>query len=89
MNLDVINRHKLILCRFESAFKEKNKAFWKKNTSWSTENWKCYNCEVIEHLVRNCKKSHCKRKELVTMNKKVVHDQFNWTACYDDMCWTY
>jgi len=38
MNLNIINRHKLILYRFESAFKKKNKTFWKKNISWSTEN---------------------------------------------------
>jgi len=74
MNLNMINRHKSILHRFENVFKEKNKAFWKKNTSWSTENWKCYNCEVIRHLVRNCKKSHHKRKKLAAMNKKIVHD---------------
>jgi len=89
MNLDMINRHKSILYRFENAFKRKNKAFWKKNTSQSTENQKCYNCEVIGHLVRNCKKSHCERKELVTMNKRIVHDQLSWTACYNDMCWTH
>jgi len=89
MNLDMINRHKSILYRFESVFKEKNKAFWKKVNVWSTENQKCYNCEVTEHLVRNCKKSHCKKKELVTMNKKVVHNQLSWTACYNDMCWTH
>jgi len=70
MNLNIINRHKLILCRFERVLKRKNKTFWKKNISWSTENWKCSNCKVIEHLVRNCKKSYCKRKELKTMNKK-------------------
>jgi len=85
----MIDRHKLILYRFENAFKRKNKAFWKKNTSWSTENQKWYNCEVTEHLVRNCKKSHCKRKELVTMNKRIVHDQLSWTVCYNDMCWTH
>ncbi len=62
MNLDMINRYKLILYRFENVFKRKNKTFWKKNTLWSTENWKCYNCEVIEHFVRNCKKSHHKKK---------------------------
>jgi len=89
MNLDMIDRHKLILYRLKSVFKRKNKAFWKKNTLWSIENWKCYNCEVTEHLVRNCKKSHCERKELVTMNKRVVHDQLSWTACYNDMCWTH
>jgi len=30
MNLDMIDRHKLTLYRFENVFKEKNKAFWKK-----------------------------------------------------------
>ncbi len=89
MNLNMINRHKLILCRLKNAFKKKNKAFWKKNTLWSTENQKCYNCEVIEHLVRNCKKSHHKRKELAAMNKRIVHNQFSWTACYDDICWAH
>jgi len=74
MNLNMINRHKSILCRFKSALKKKNKAFWKKISVQSTENQKCYNCEVIEHLVRNCKKSHCERKELVATNKRVVHD---------------
>jgi len=89
MNLDIINRHKSILCRFENVFKKKNKAFWKKISVQSTENWKCYNCEVTEHLARNCKKSHCKRKKLVTINKRVVHNQLSWTACYNDMCWTH
>jgi len=74
MNLDMINRYKSILHRFENAFKEKNKAFWKKINVQSTENWKCYNCEVIRHLVRNCKKSHCERKELAAINKRVVHN---------------
>jgi len=85
----MINRHKLILYRFESVFKKKNKAFWKKVSTQSTKNWKCYNCEVTEHLVRNCKKFHCKRKELATMNKKIVHNQLSWTVCYNDMCWTH
>jgi len=89
MNLNMINRHKSILYRFESTSKKKNKAFWKKISIQSTENQKCYNCEVIEHLVRNCKKSHHKRKELAAMSKRVVHDQLSWTACYNDMCWTH
>jgi len=89
MNLDMINRHKLNWHRFENVSKKKNKAFWKKNTSQLIENWKCYNCEVIRHLVRDCKKSYCERKELVTINKKVVHNQLSWTACYNDMCWTH
>jgi len=89
MNLDMIDRHKSILYRFENASKKKNKAFWKKNTSQSIKNWKCYNCKVIRHLVRNCKKFYCERKELVTMNKKIVHNQLSWTAYYDDMCWTH
>ncbi len=77
MNLNMINKHKLILHRSESVFKKKNKAFWKKNTSQSTENQKYYNCEVIEHLVRDCKKFYCERKELVTINKRIVHDQLS------------
>jgi len=74
MNLNMINRHKLILHRLKNVFKRKNKAFWKKVSIWSTENQKCYNCEVTEHLVKNCKKSHHKRKELTAINKKVIHD---------------
>jgi len=89
INLNMIDRHKSILCRFKNVLKRKKKIFWKKNTSWSTENWKCYNCEVIQHYVRNCKKFYCKRKKLVIMNKKVVHNQFSWTVCYNDMYWTY
>ena len=89
MNLNMINRHKSTLYRSESALKEKNKAFWKKNTLWLTENWKCYNCEVIEYLVRDCKKSCCERKKLAIINKRVVHNQFSWTACYDDICWAH
>ena len=27
------------------------------------------------------------KKKLVTINKKVVHDQLSWTACYNDMYW--
>ena len=88
MNLNMINRHKSILCRFESTFK-KNKAFWKKVNVWSTKNQKCYNCKVTEHLVRDCKKSHCKRKKLVIINKRIVHNQLSWIACYNDMCWTH
>jgi len=38
MNLNMINRYKSILYRFESAFKRKNKAFWKRVIVWSTEN---------------------------------------------------
>jgi len=30
MNLNITNKHRSILHRFESAFKKKNKAFWKK-----------------------------------------------------------
>jgi len=86
MNLNMIDRHKSILYRSESVFKKKNKAFWKKINVWSIKNQKCYNCEVTEHLVRNCKKSHCERKKLATINKKIVHNQFSWTACYNDMC---
>jgi len=89
INLNMINRHKSTLCRFENAFKRKNKAFWKKVSVQSTKNWKCYNCEVIKHLVRNCKKSHCERKELTTINKRIMHNQFSWTVCYNDMCWTH
>jgi len=89
MNLNMINKHKSILYRSESVFKKKNKAFWKKNTSQSTENWKCYDCEIIKHLVRNCKKSNYKRKELATMNKRIMHNQLSWTACYNDMYWTH
>jgi len=89
MNLNMINRYKSILYRFESVFKRKNKVFWKKVSAQSTENWKCYNCEVIEHLVRNCKKSHCKRKKLAAMNKRIVHNQFSWMVYYNDMCWTH
>jgi len=87
MNLNIINKHKSILHRSESASKRKNKTFWKKINIQSAENHKCYNCEIIEYLVRDCKKSHCKRKELVTMNKRVVHNQLSWTACYNNMCW--
>jgi len=89
MNLNMINRHKLTLYRFENVFKRKNKAFWKKVNVQSMKNQKCYNCEVTEHLVRNCKKSHNKRKELTTMNKRIMHNQLSWTACYNDMCWTH
>jgi len=89
MKLNIINKYKLILCRSESAFKKKNKVFWKKVSIQSTENQKYYNCEVIEHLFRNYKKSHCKRKKLATTNKKVVHNQFSWTACYNNMCKIY
>jgi len=85
----MINRHKSILYRFENVFEKKNKVFWKKVSIQSTENQKCYNCEVTEHLVRNCKKSCHKRKELAAINKRVMHDQFSWTACYNDMCWTH
>jgi len=74
MNLNIIKRHKSTLYRFESSFKKKNKVFWKKVNVQSTENWKCYNCEVTEHLVRNCKKSDCERKELAAMNKRIVHN---------------
>jgi len=88
MNLNMIDRHKSILCRFENVWK-KFKVFWKKVSTQSTENWKCYNCEVIEHLVRNCKKFYCEKKELMTINKKVMHNQLSWTACYNDMCWTH
>jgi len=38
MNLDIIDKYKLILYRFENAFKKKNKAFWKKVNIWSTKN---------------------------------------------------
>ena len=86
INLNMINKYKLTLHRFESASKKK-KAFWKKISIQSTENQKCYNCEVIEHLVRNCKKSHYKRKELEFINKRIVHNQLSWTACYNNMCW--
>jgi hypothetical protein len=27
------------------------------SSEWATETHKCYNCEVTEHLVRNCKVS--------------------------------
>jgi hypothetical protein len=40
---------------------------------WATETYKCYNCEVTEYLVRNCKKSYCERKE-AAMNKRIVHN---------------
>ena len=83
----MINRHRLTLYKFESAFKEKNKTFWKKINVWSTENWKCYNCEVIKHLVRDCIISYCERKELVIMNKKVMHNQLSWTVYYNNMYW--
>ncbi len=70
----MINKHKSILHKFENVFKKKNKTFWKKISVWSTENWKYYNCEVTKHLVRDCKKFYCERKELAAINKRVVHN---------------
>jgi len=85
INLDTIRRHKLTLWESESVLREK-KNFWKRSFSRSVKTHKCYNCDITEHLVRDDKKSHHKRKELAAINKKVVHNQFSWMTCYNNMC---
>jgi hypothetical protein len=68
---------------------EKNsKTLWRKSVLRSSETWRYYNCEVI-NILSEIAKNHCERKKLTAINKKIVHNQFNWTACYNDMCWVH
>ena len=72
------------------------KKFYKRNNNRSNEkefSMKCYNCDIEEHIVRNCNKSRKSRSKLkivaIQIKSKNDHDDLNWTFCYNDACWTH
>ena len=72
--------------RGDSQNNQSTKIYNKK--SWDdSETQKCYNCEKLRHLVRDCKRlrKRSETKAFVT----VSHESLSWTACYDDMCWVH
>ena len=54
---------------------------------------KCYNCDIEEHIVRNCSKSRKSKSKFkiaaIQIESRNDHDDLNWTFCYDDACWTH
>ena len=72
------------------------KKSFKRNDNRSSEkkfSLKCYNCDIKEHIARNCNKSRKQESKLkiavIQITSKNDHDDLNWTFCYDDACWTH
>ena len=72
------------------------KKSFKRNNNRSNEkefSMKCYNCDIEEHIARNCNKSRKSESKLkiaaIQIKSKNDHDDLNWTFCYDDACWTH
>jgi len=86
MNLDAIEKHH----EQQSQVKQEwcMSKLYKPQSQWAKTH-ECYNCKKLKHLVRTCKKSQQKRKEVAATNTHIVHDTLSWTACYDNMCWTH
>ncbi len=61
---------------------------YKPQSQWA-ETCKCYNCEKLKHLARNCKKPQQERKEVAATDTHIVHNALSWTVCYNNMCWTH
>ena len=67
---------------------------WNNNRSNEKEfSIKCYNCDIEEHIAKNCSKSRKSKSKLkiaaIQIESKNDHDDLNWTFCYDDACWTH
>ena len=72
------------------------KKSFKRNNNRSNEkkfSMKCYNCDIEEHIARNCNKSRKSKSKFkiaaIQIKSKNDHDDLNWTFCYDDACWTH
>ena len=72
------------------------KKSFKRNNNRSNEkkfSMKCYNCDIEEHIARNCSKSRKSKSRFkivaIQIKSKDDHDDLNWTFCYDDACWTH
>ena len=72
------------------------KKSFKRNNNRSNEkefSMKCYNCDIEEHIARNCNKSRKSKSKFkiasIQIESKNDHDDLNWTFCYDDACWTH
>ena len=84
---------------YESKFMKidaiRKKSF-KRNSNRSNEkefSMKYYNCDIEEHIAKNCSKSKKLKSKLkiaaIRVESKNDHDDLNWTFCYDDACWTH
>ena len=84
---------------YESKFMKidaiRKKSFKRKNNRSNEKEFsmKCYNCDIEEHIARNCSKSKKLESKLkiavIQIKSKDDHDDLNWTFCYDDACWTH
>ena len=72
------------------------KKSFKRNNNRSNEkmfSMKYYNCDIEEHIARNCSKSKKSKSKFkivaIQIKSKDDHDDLNWTFFYDDACWTH
>jgi len=86
MNLNAIEKH----CEQWPQVKQEQcmSKPYKPQSQWA-ETCKCYNCEKLKHLARNCKKPQQERKEVAATDTHIVHNALSWTVCYNNMCWTH
>ncbi|KAK2730653.1 reverse transcriptase domain protein [Colletotrichum kahawae] len=59
-------------------------------------NPKCYNCEKMGYIAKDCRqpkklswKPVPERTKQVSMATKTPHASLSWTGCYNDECFTY